>query len=127
MGQAALYGNVTKCPRCGGRLRPAAADIDAVDCDGECHTRWFGRDLHAALYGNPFEDMLERGIEAAVERDGKVEYIAHMLHTLEQPCRALTAWEDSFLESVGSQFADRGSLSDKQLKTLERIYGEKAE
>jgi hypothetical protein len=34
----------------------------------------------------------------------------------------LTEWERQFLESVSDQFTQRGSLSEKQLEVLERIY-----
>ncbi len=37
----------------------------------------------------------------------------------------LTPWEVSFLESVTDQFDCRGSLSERQLEVLERIYNEK--
>lgn len=31
-------------------------------------------------------------------------------------------WEANFVESVSTQFKDRGKLSDKQCEILERIY-----
>jgi uncharacterized membrane-anchored protein len=53
------------------------------------------------------------------------ELIKHMLDCLESPCRELTKWEQDFVESVGTQFAERGSLSDRQFEILENIYAEK--
>lgn len=41
------------------------------------------------------------------------------------PSRDLTPWEAGFLESVRVQLELRGSLSAKQVQTLERIYAEK--
>lgn len=57
----------------------------------------------------------------------RAEVIMHMLQTLEMPTRRLTAWELQFLESVSDQFTRRGSLSERQFGTLERIYAEKTE
>ena len=60
--------------------------------------------------------------------EGRAEYITHMLGELNAlDDRELTAWETDFLASVGDQFDRRGSLTDKQMATLERIYAEKAE
>lgn len=39
--------------------------------------------------------------------------------------RELTTWEEEFVESVASQLERRGSLSQAQTNTLERIYAEK--
>jgi hypothetical protein len=41
------------------------------------------------------------------------------------PCRELTPWEEHFVESVSVQLELRGSLSPKQVATLERIYAAK--
>ena len=51
--------------------------------------------------------------------------IAHMLKELVSPSKPLSSWEDTFVESVSSQFERRGDLSDKQVETLTRIYEEK--
>lgn len=51
--------------------------------------------------------------------------IEHFLEALESPCRDLTKWEQDFIESVGNQFAERRTLSDRQFEILERIYAEK--
>ena len=48
--------------------------------------------------------------------------VLHMLQELSVPAKPLTAWEDSFVESVSEQFHQRGTLSDKQFDMLERIY-----
>ena len=37
----------------------------------------------------------------------------------------LTDWERNFLESIQSQLNLRGSLSNRQIDVLERIYSEK--
>ncbi len=39
--------------------------------------------------------------------------------------RDLSDWEKNFMESVTDQFISRGSLSEKQVEILERIYTEK--
>jgi len=49
----------------------------------------------------------------------------HMLRELESPSKELTAWELGFLESLGDQLETRGSLTDKQMEVLKRIYEEK--
>jgi len=50
---------------------------------------------------------------------------AHMLRELESPSKELTSWELGFLESVGDQLETRGSMTDKQMEILKRIYEEK--
>jgi len=37
----------------------------------------------------------------------------------------LTKWEENFLESISEQLTERGSLSERQVEILERIYAEK--
>jgi len=39
--------------------------------------------------------------------------------------RNLTKWEHEFIESVQDQFDRSGSLSDKQVDVVERIYTER--
>lgn len=39
--------------------------------------------------------------------------------------RGTTTWEDEFVESVNTQLAERGRLSDSQVAVLERIYSER--
>jgi hypothetical protein len=53
------------------------------------------------------------------------ETIAHFLSSLENPSKQLTSWELAFVASISEQFADRGTLSEKQFEILERIYSEK--
>jgi len=51
--------------------------------------------------------------------------IDSMLQALESPSKALTKWEENFLESISEQYQTRGTLSDRQLEILDRIYTEK--
>lgn len=113
MAQARLYGNVTKCPRCGGKLRQVEW-TDSADCQGVCGTRWAGVALAAGM--NPFD---------LDESDERGEYIAHMLHEILATARRLVGAERDFVESVGRQFDDRGSLTDKQFSWLQDIYSRK--
>lgn len=39
--------------------------------------------------------------------------------------KRLTPWEENFLNSINDQLTLSGSLSDKQIEILERIYTEK--
>jgi hypothetical protein len=39
--------------------------------------------------------------------------------------RNLTAWERSFMASIADQFDRTGSLSERQIEILERIYAER--
>jgi hypothetical protein len=52
--------------------------------------------------------------------------IAEWLEGVETPRVPLTKWEIEFVSSVERQFAERGSLSPKQVVILQRIYEEKA-
>lgn len=140
MGQASVYGAVTKCPRCGGSLR-YRAEMDARDCQGECGTRWHDRDLFAAKLRpsnySPYEpvvlaDEMRTTYPANPfdidESDDRGEYIAHMLATIETSVRRLPVLgptERAFIESVSQQFDDRGSLTDKQFSWLQDIYTRK--
>ena len=53
------------------------------------------------------------------------DLVAHMLDSLKTPSRELTPWEEDFVASVDEQFTERGSLSDRQVEILDRIYAEK--
>jgi uncharacterized membrane-anchored protein len=53
------------------------------------------------------------------------DIIAQWIEAVETEGRGLTKWEQDFIESISEQFAERGSLSDKQEEILERIYAEK--
>lgn len=44
---------------------------------------------------------------------------------LEEHADALTKWEYEFVASLQEQFERRGSLSDRQVEVLEKIYAEK--
>ena len=55
----------------------------------------------------------------------KPEVIADWFEQIEQRGRGLSKWEEDFVESVSEQFARRGSLSDRQIEILERIYADK--
>lgn len=37
----------------------------------------------------------------------------------------LSKWEESYVEDIASQLEDRGTLSERQIEILERIYSEK--
>lgn len=62
---------------------------------------------------NPFEADPEEADE-----------IAFMLAEIENipGWNKLTRWEREFIESVSDQFGRRGSLSEKQVETLRKIY-----
>ncbi len=44
---------------------------------------------------------------------------------LNESVKRLTKWEEEFLESISDQIARTGSLSERQIEILERIYTEK--
>lgn len=47
------------------------------------------------------------------------------INTIQVKGRGLTEWEENFVESVSRQFDKKGTLSDKQIEILERIYAER--
>ena len=53
------------------------------------------------------------------------QIIQRWITDVEDNGRNLTKWEEDFIESIGEQFADTGSLSDRQQEILERIRAEK--
>lgn len=53
------------------------------------------------------------------------EVIAHWIITINDEGRNLSKWEIDFMDSVTQQFELRGSVSDKQEETIERIYADK--
>lgn len=55
------------------------------------------------------------------------ELIRHMLVTLKKVGKGLTTWEDAFIDSIEKYFEKKGTLTEKQFDTLERIYAEKTE
>lgn len=54
-------------------------------------------------------------------RDTDRERIKHLLNFIEP--EELNDWENEFYFSVKEQFEQRGSLTDKQVAVLEKIYG----
>jgi hypothetical protein len=52
--------------------------------------------------------------------------IQHYLDTLEDISHKLSDWERNFFKGLKEQFENRGSLSDKQVATLSRIYADKS-
>lgn len=54
--------------------------------------------------------------------DERAKKIATMLLLVEDYTDRLTDWELGFIESIGDQFANRGTLTDPQYENLERIY-----
>ena len=55
----------------------------------------------------------------------KPEVVNQWLDAIAETGRGLTKWEQDFVESVGLQLDDRGTISDRQEEILERIYAEK--
>ena len=53
------------------------------------------------------------------------EVIADWIQKCIDEGRDLTSWECGFLGSLDEQFADSGSISDRQEEILERIYASK--
>jgi hypothetical protein len=51
--------------------------------------------------------------------------LQHWFDTLEEEGVNLSTWEMEFVASVKEQFERRGTLSDKQIDVLERIYADK--
>jgi hypothetical protein len=59
------------------------------------------------------------------QRKQRRELISTMLTALETPHKPLTNWEEGFVASLTEQFHARGTLSDRQLEVLDRIYTDK--
>lgn len=53
------------------------------------------------------------------------EFVKEMLERTTNEGQDLTDWENQFIESITDQYNRKGSLSDKQIDILERIYTEK--
>ena len=51
--------------------------------------------------------------------------INQWLDSIAETGRGLPKWEQDFVESIGLQLDDRGTISDRQEEILERIYAEK--
>lgn len=52
--------------------------------------------------------------------------VTRWLEALENPTKALNAWEEDFLESVSDDFTRYGRLTQNQMDKLEEIYDRKA-
>ena len=53
------------------------------------------------------------------------EVLKRFIETIQEDGVNVTKWEEDFLESVAEQLELRGSLSEKQIEILDRIYAEK--
>ena len=51
--------------------------------------------------------------------------IERMLVSCEENSHGLTKWEANFIDSLRTQFEERGALSERQVEILDRIYVEK--
>ncbi len=51
--------------------------------------------------------------------------IEDWIRQIQENGRGVTKWEQDFVDSVEEQFAERQSLSEKQLDILERIYADR--
>lgn len=57
-----------------------------------------------------------------MDKDKINEMIMDILDVANVSNTAITKWEKDFVESVQEQFIEKGSLSEKQEQTLERIW-----
>lgn len=57
--------------------------------------------------------------------DKDPEVVRLWIQTCLEEGQGITKWENDFLVSIEEQFKRRGSLSEKQLEILERIYADK--
>lgn len=53
------------------------------------------------------------------------DHIEDWLAAIEEDQDRLTKWEADFVESLRDQWERRGSLSERQVEILERIYAER--
>jgi len=53
------------------------------------------------------------------------EILQHWVDTIQEEGLRLTPWEEEFVDSIAERLANRGSLSERQVEILERIYAEK--
>lgn len=61
------------------------------------------------------------------DRIAQKALITHMLECLASPSKELTKWEQDFVASITTQFETRGTLSDRQIEILDKIYSEKTD
>lgn len=55
----------------------------------------------------------------------KKQLIEYFFAHLEHNSRGMTKWETDFIDSIKDQWDTKGTLSEKQYETLERIYAER--
>ena len=53
------------------------------------------------------------------------EILTGWIEAIQEQGRGLSKWEEDFVDSVSEQLSSRGTLSERQEETLERIYAEK--
>lgn len=59
------------------------------------------------------------------EKEQEKKKIGHWIQTVLEEGKGLTKWESDFVSSLEEQFQKRGTLSEKQVAILERIYADK--
>lgn len=52
-----------------------------------------------------------------------IKRLGEVFESIDDSLHRLNDWEKNFVESLQEQFEERGTLSDRQLEILERIYG----
>jgi hypothetical protein len=73
--------------------------------------------------GKDINEAPRKAVEAPAS--GEMVLVQHYIDELEK-AGGLSTWETEFLNSVTDQFKKRGSLSLKQISTLQKSYEEKA-
>ena len=69
---------------------------------------------------------MERKVERCSLRKPTMRQVADWIDCcLNEHHKPLSAWEQSFLESVSDQLDRVGNLSEKQVEIIERIFAEK--
>lgn len=63
--------------------------------------------------------------ELEAERKREVDRTRQIIDALRTPTRPLTDWEERFVVSVSGALDLYGSLTEKQIKVLERIHRER--
>jgi len=53
--------------------------------------------------------------------------LEYWLEKIDTDAKGLTKWEENFIESIKEQLEKRGTLSDRQIEILEKIYTEKGQ
>lgn len=57
--------------------------------------------------------------------EDKKKLAEEWLKKIDEDAVNLTKWEEDFIASIKNQFEKRGSLSEKQMEILERIYADR--